>query len=132
MNDATSGLGKGKEGSKSSGVPLLDGKHTYQRKKLPRKEFCSSQPVVDDNLGPGKKPLANLWKHVSRDVNESAEVKITAIKCGKTKMINGKKDASSKSRSSLNVDNSSPNDQLTLKNKTSRKVVKFAHTVQSK
>ncbi|XP_058767936.1 histone-lysine N-methyltransferase ATXR7-like isoform X2 [Vicia villosa] len=131
LNDATSGLGKGKKGSKNSGVPLLDGKHTYQRKKLPRKEFCSSQPVVDDNLGPGKKPLANLWKHVSGDVNESAEVKITAIKCGKTKMIKGKKDTSSKSRSSFNVDNSSPNDQLSLKNKTSQKVAKFAHTVQN-
>ncbi|CAI8590000.1 unnamed protein product [Vicia faba] len=130
LNGVTSGLGKGKEGSKSSGVPLLDG-NTYHRKKLPRKEFCSFQPVVEDNLGPGKKPLANLQKHVSGDVNESAKVKITAIKHGKTKMIKGKKDASSKSGSSFNVDNSSPNDQLSLKNKTSQKVVKFAHTVQN-
>ncbi|XP_050920367.1 histone-lysine N-methyltransferase ATXR7 isoform X9 [Lathyrus oleraceus] len=131
LNNATSGLGKRKEGSKSSGVRLLDGKHTYQRKKLPRKEFCSFQPVVEDDLGPGKKPLANLWKHVSGDVNESSEVKITAIKGGKTKMIKGKKDAFSKSGSSFNVDNSSPNDQLSLKNKTSQKALKFAHTVQN-
>ncbi|CAK8531800.1 unnamed protein product [Lathyrus sativus] len=131
LNGATSGLGKRKEGSKSSGVCLLDGKYAYQRKKLPRKEFCSFQPVVEDNLGPGKKPLANLWKHVSGDVNESSEVKITAIKGGKTEMIKGKKDASSKSGSSVNVDNSSPNDQLSLKNKTSQKALKFAHTVQN-
>ncbi|CAJ2637688.1 unnamed protein product [Trifolium pratense] len=130
LNDATSVLGKVKEGTKSSRVPLATGKHTYHRKKLSRKELCSFQPVVEDNSGPGKQPLAKLRKHVSGDVKESAEVKITAIKSGKAKMIKGKKDTSSKSKSSVNVDNSSPSDQLSLK-KTSPKVLKFACTVQN-
>ncbi|KAL5077188.1 hypothetical protein RYX36_016172, partial [Vicia faba] len=74
LNGFTSGLGKGKEGSKGSGVPLLDG-NTYHRKKLPRKEFCSFQPVVEDNLGPEKKPMANLQKHVSGDLDETRMMK---------------------------------------------------------
>jgi len=125
------GLGKVKEGAKSSGVPLAIEKYTYHRKNPSRKELCSSKPVVEDNSGPGKKPLAKLRKDVSGDVNESAEVKATAIKRGKAKMIKGKKDTSSKRNSSVNVDNSSPSDQLSLKNKTSQKVSKFARTVQS-
>lgn len=131
LNDATLGLGKVKEGAKSSGVPLAIEKYTYHRKNLSRKELCSSKPVVDDNSGPGKKPLAKLRKDVSGDVKESAEVKVTAIKRGKSKMIKGKKDTSSKKSSSVNVDNSSPSVQLSLKNKTSQKVSKFAHTVQN-
>lgn len=125
------GLGKVKEGAESSGVPLAIGKYTYHRKNLSRKELCSSKPVVEDNSGPGKEPLAKLRKDVSGEVNESAELKVTATKCGKAKMIKGKKDTSSKRSSSVNVDNSSPSDQLSLKNKTSQKVSKLAHTVQS-
>ncbi|GAU39686.1 hypothetical protein TSUD_320990 [Trifolium subterraneum] len=131
LNDATSELGNVKEGTKSSRVPLATGKHTYHRKKLSRKELCSFQPVVEDNSGPGKQPLAKLRKRVSGDVKESAEVKITALKSGKAKMIKGKKDTSSQSRSSVNVDNSSPSDQLSLKNKTSQKVLKLSCTVQN-
>jgi hypothetical protein len=131
LNDATSELRKVKEGTKSSRVLLATGKHTYHRKKPSRKEFSSFLPVVEDNLGPGKQPLAKLRKHASGDVKESAEVKITTIKRGTAKMIKGKKDTSSKSRSSVNVDNSSHSDQLSLKNKTNLKVLKFARTVQS-
>ncbi|WJX23899.1 [histone H3]-lysine(4) N-trimethyltransferase [Trifolium repens] len=131
LNDATSELRKVKEGTKSSRVLLATGKHTYQRKKPSRKELSSFQPVVEDNLGPGKQALAKLRKHASGDVKESAEVKIATIKRGTAKMIKGKKDTSSKSRSSVNVDNSSHSDQLSLKNKTNLKVLKFARTVQN-
>jgi hypothetical protein len=53
LSDATSGLGKVKEGTKSSGVPLAI-KYTYYRKKLSRKKFFYSQFVVEDDSGPGK------------------------------------------------------------------------------
>jgi hypothetical protein len=53
LSDATSGLGKVKEGTKSSGVPLAI-KYTYYRKKLSRKKFFSFQFVVEDDSGPGK------------------------------------------------------------------------------
>lgn len=132
MHDATSGLGKVKEGAKSSEVPMLIGKHTYHRKKLSRKALCSSQSIIEDDSGPEKRPLAKLRKHVSGDVDESAEVKTTAVKRGKTKMIKGTKDTSSKGRSSsVNINSSLLTDQLSVKNKTSRKVLKFSRTVQS-
>ncbi|KAL1321020.1 hypothetical protein AAHE18_14G099100 [Arachis hypogaea] len=55
LNDATSGLGKMKEGAKgSSGVPLVNGKYTYHRKKLSHKELCSSQSASVDDSRPGK------------------------------------------------------------------------------
>ncbi|XP_004487925.1 histone-lysine N-methyltransferase ATXR7 isoform X2 [Cicer arietinum] len=131
LDDATSGLGKVKEGAKSSGAPPVSGKYAYYRKKLSRKEFGSSQSVVEDDSGPGKQPLAKLRKIVSGDVHETAEVKIAAIKRGKAKMFKGKKDTSSKSRSSVIVNNSSPSYQLSLTNKTSQKVLKLACTVQN-
>ncbi|XP_061368682.1 histone-lysine N-methyltransferase ATXR7 isoform X2 [Gastrolobium bilobum] len=105
LNDATSGLGRVKEGAKSSsGVPLVVGKYTYYRKKLSRKELCSSQSVADDS-GPGKQPVAKLRKLVSGDVGETAEIKKAAVNRGKTRVIKGK-DTSSKGRSSpVNVNN---------------------------
>jgi hypothetical protein len=53
LNNATSGPGKVKEGTQSSGLPLAI-EYTYYRKKLSRKEFFSSQFVVEDDSGPGK------------------------------------------------------------------------------
>ncbi|MCI26729.1 histone-lysine N-methyltransferase SETD1B, partial [Trifolium medium] len=53
LNDATSEPGKVKEGTKCSGVPLAI-EYTYYHKKLSRKEFFSSQSVVEDDSGPGK------------------------------------------------------------------------------
>jgi hypothetical protein len=53
LSDATSGPGKVKEGTKSSGVPLAI-KYTYYHKKLSRKEFFSSQSVVEDDSWPVK------------------------------------------------------------------------------
>lgn len=134
MNDsiATSGLGRVKEGAKSAGVPLVIGKYTYYRKKLSRKEPCSSQSVMEDDSGPVRRPMAKLMKHVSGDVGVTAEVKIAAMKREKAKMIKGKKDTSSKGRPSpINVNSSSPRAQLSLKNKTSQKVLKFSRAVQS-
>ncbi|KAK7303872.1 hypothetical protein RJT34_14790 [Clitoria ternatea] len=132
LNDATYRLGRVKEGSKSSSeVPLMIGKHTYHRKKLSRKELFSSQSVAEDDSWPGKQPAAKLRKHVSGDVSEMPGVKIAAVKHGKAKTINRKKDASSKGRSSpVNVNCSSHSDQLSLKNKIGPEVIKFSSEVQ--
>ncbi|KAJ1393103.1 SET domain [Sesbania bispinosa] len=131
LNVATSGLRRVKEGAKSSsGAPQAIGKYTYHRKKLSRKELCSSQSVKEDDSGPGKQPVAKLRKPVSGGVNETAEDKITAVKRGKAMVIKEKKDTSAKGRPSpVIVNSSSLSDQLSLKNKTSRKVLK--NTVQN-
>ena len=133
LTDATSGLGRTKDRAKSSsGVPLVIGKYTYHRKKLSRKELCTSQSVSVDDSGSGKQPVSKLRKHVSGDLDETAKVKIAAVKRGKTRLIKGKKDKSTKSRSSpVNVNGSLDSDQSLLKNKTSLKALKLSHTVQS-
>ncbi|XP_027358727.1 histone-lysine N-methyltransferase ATXR7 isoform X2 [Abrus precatorius] len=132
LNHATSGLGRVKEGANnSSEVPLVSGKYTYYRKKLSRKELFPSQSVAKDDSGPGKQPVAKLRKHVSGDGNKTAEVKMASVKHRKTRIIKGKKDTSSKGRSSVNVTDSSQGDQLSLKNKTGRKVLKFSSKVQN-
>lgn len=121
-----------KEGAKSSSeVPPVIGKYTYCRKKLSRKELISSKSVAENDSRPGKQPVAKLRKHFSGDVGEAAEVKIASVKRGKTKMIKGKKDTSSKGKSSVSVNSSSHNDQLSLKNKAGQKVLKFSGEVQS-
>ncbi|RDY03803.1 Histone-lysine N-methyltransferase ATXR7, partial [Mucuna pruriens] len=132
LNGATSGLGRMKEGAKSSSeVPLVIGKKfTYCRKKQSRKELLSSQSVAENDSRPGKQPIAKLRKHVSVDVDEAAEVKITSVKCGRTKMIKGKKDTSSKDRSSVSVNSSLHSDQLSLKNKAGQKVLKFTDDIK--
>lgn len=105
-------------------------KYTSYSKKRSKKELHSSQCVTDDYLKPGKPPVAKLRK--SRDVDETAEVKITSLKPGKARMIKGKKDTHSNGRSSsVNVNSNSRSDQLSSKNKTSQKVLKFSSTVQS-
>ncbi|XP_029128251.1 histone-lysine N-methyltransferase ATXR7 isoform X2 [Cajanus cajan] len=130
LNGATSGLGRVNEGAKiSSEVPLVNGKNTYYRKKVSRKELFSSPSVAENGSSSGKQPMAKLRKHVSGDVKEAAEVKIAAVKCGKTKILKGKKDTSSKGSSSVGVNSSSHSDQLSLKNKADRKVLKFSDDV---
>ncbi|XP_028180508.1 histone-lysine N-methyltransferase ATXR7-like isoform X3 [Glycine soja] len=131
LNSATSGLGRVKEGAKSSSeVPPVIGKYTYCRKKLSRKELISSKSVAENDSRPGKQPVAKLRKHFSGDVGEAAEVKIASVIHGKTKMIKGKKDTTSKGKSSVSVNSSSHNDQLSLKNKAGQKVLKFSDDVK--
>ncbi|KAK7412991.1 hypothetical protein VNO78_04796 [Psophocarpus tetragonolobus] len=134
LNGATSasGLGRVKEGAKSSSeVPLLFGKNTYCRKKLLQKELLSSKSVAEKDCRlPGKQPAAKLRKLVSADVDEAAEVKIAFVEHGKTKTIKGKKDTSSKGRSTVSINSSSHNDQLSLKNTASQKVLKFSGDVR--
>ncbi|KAL2340176.1 hypothetical protein Fmac_008116 [Flemingia macrophylla] len=132
LNGATSGLGSvNGEAKSSSEVPPVNGKNTCCRKKLSRKESFLPLFVAESDSRPGKKPMAKLRKHVSGDVNEATEVKIAAVKCGKTKMIKGKKDKSSKRMSSVSVNSSSHSDQLSLKNKAGQKVSKFSGEVQN-
>lgn len=132
LNSATSGLGRVKEGAKSSSeVPPVIGKYTYCRKKLSQKELIFSKSVAENDSRTGKQLVTKLRKHVSGDVGEAAEVKIASVKRGKTKMIKGKKDTSSKGKSSVSVNSSSHNDQLSLKNKAGQKVLKFSGEVQS-
>ncbi|TKY72684.1 Histone-lysine N-methyltransferase ATXR7 [Spatholobus suberectus] len=132
LNGAPSGLGRVKEGANSSSeVPLAIGKYTYCRKKLSQKELFSSKSVAEKDSRPGKLPVAKLRKHVSGDVDEAAEVKIiAALKREKTRMIKGKKDTSSKGKSSVSVNSSSHSDQLSLKNKAGQKVLKFSDDVK--
>ncbi|KHN47714.1 Histone-lysine N-methyltransferase SETD1B [Glycine soja] len=131
LNSATSGLGRVKEGAKSSSeVPPVIGKYTYCRKKLSQKELIFSKSVAENDSRTGKQLVTKLRKHVSGDVGEAAEVKIASAKHGKTKMIKGKKDTSSKGKSSVSVNSSSHNDQLSLKNKAGRKVLKFSDDVK--
>ncbi|KAK7329349.1 hypothetical protein VNO77_23510 [Canavalia gladiata] len=130
LDNPTFGLGKAKEGAKSSSeVPLVIGKYTYYRKKLSRKELVSSQSVADDS-GPGKQAVTKLRKHVSGDVDETAEVKMATVKDGKTRLIKGK-GISSKGRSSVKANSGLHSDQLSLKNKTGPKVLKFSSKVQN-
>lgn len=132
LNSATSGLGRVKEGAKSSSeVPPVIGKYTYCRKKLSQKELIFSKSVAENDSRTGKQLVTKLRKHVSGDVGEAAEVKIASAKHGKTKMIKGKKDTTSKGKSSVSVNSSSHNDQLSLKNKAGQKVLKFSGEVQS-
>lgn len=119
LNGATSGLGRVKEGAKSSSeVRLVIGKNTYSRKKLSRKQLTSSQSIAENDSRPGKKPAAKLRKLVCGDVGEAVEVEIASDKHGKTRRIKGKKDSCSKGRSSVTVNGSSHSDQLSLKNKS--------------
>ncbi|BAT80193.1 Histone-lysine N-methyltransferase [Vigna angularis] len=129
LNGATSGLGRMKEGEKSSEVRLVIGKNTYYRKKLSRMELVSSQTVAENDSRPGKKPVGKLRKLVCGDVSEAVEVEIASVKHGKTKKIKGKKDSCSKGRSSVTVNASSQSDQLSLKNKAGQKVLKFSENV---
>jgi len=131
LNGATSGLGREKEGEKSSEVRLVIGQNTYYRKKLSRKELVSSQTVAEKDSRPGKKPAGKLRKLVCGDVGDAVEVEITSVKHGKTKRIKGKKDSCSKGRSSVTVNGSSHSDKLSLKNKAGQKVLKFSGEVQS-
>ncbi|KAE9598707.1 putative histone-lysine N-methyltransferase chromatin remodeling SET family [Lupinus albus] len=130
LNDSTSRLGRTMEGAKiSSGVPLVSGRHTYYRKKMVRKELCSSPSVSLDDSGPGEQHVAKLRKHASA-VLETAEVKITSTNSGKTRMIRRKKDLFDEGRSSP-VNGTLHSDQSSLKNKSSRKVLKSSCTVQN-
>ncbi|XP_019425745.1 PREDICTED: histone-lysine N-methyltransferase ATXR7 isoform X2 [Lupinus angustifolius] len=133
LNDSTSRLGRMMEGSKiSSGVPLVSAKQIYYHEKLSRKELGSSQSVSVDDSGPRKQSVAKLRKHASGGLNKTAEVKLAYNNSGKTRMIKRKKDVFAKGRSSpVNVNGSLHSDQSSLKNKSSRKVLKFSHTVQS-
>ncbi|XP_027903109.1 histone-lysine N-methyltransferase ATXR7 [Vigna unguiculata] len=130
LNGATSGLGREKEGEKSSEVRLVIGQNTYYRKKLSRKELVSSQTVAEKDSRPGKKPAGKLRKLVCGDVGDAVEVEITSVKHGKTKRIKGKKDSCSKGRSSVTVNGSSHSDKLSLKNKAGQKVLKFSDNVK--
>lgn len=122
-----------KEGAKfSSGVPPVIGKHTYYRKKLSRKELCSSRSEAVDDSSSGKQPVTKFRKHASGGLGETAGVKITTTKRGKTKMIKGKKDIFAQGRSSpVNVNSSLHSDQSSLKKKTSRKVLEISCNIQS-
>ncbi|CAL0301540.1 unnamed protein product [Lupinus luteus] len=62
----------------------------------------------------------------------SSEVKLAYTNSRKTRMIKRKKDVFAKGRSSpVNVNSSLQSDQSSLKNKSSRKVLKFSHIVQN-
>ena len=55
LNSATSGLGRVKEGAKSSSeVPPVIGKYTYCRKKLSQKELIFSKSVAENDSRTGK------------------------------------------------------------------------------
>ncbi|MED6175865.1 hypothetical protein PIB30_082301, partial [Stylosanthes scabra] len=103
LNDATYGLGKMKGDAKSSsGVPIVNGKYTYHRKKLSQKELCSSQSASVDDSRPRKQNVSKLRNRVLGDLDEAAEVKIAA-KRGKASVVKGKNHKSNKSKSSIPV-----------------------------
>ncbi|OIW14255.1 hypothetical protein TanjilG_21395 [Lupinus angustifolius] len=92
LNDSTSRLGRTVEGAKiSSVVPLVSGKLTYYRKKLARKELCSSPSVSLDDSDPGKQHVAKLRKHAFGNFDKTTKVKITSTNSGKTRMIKMKR-----------------------------------------
>ncbi|CAJ1975925.1 unnamed protein product [Sphenostylis stenocarpa] len=131
LNGATSGLGRVKEGTKSSSeVRPVIRKNTYCRKKLSQKELVSLQAVAKNDSRPGKKQVAKLRKLVCGDVEEAVEVEIDSVKHGKIRRVKGKKDPSSKGKSSVIVNGSSRSDQPSLKNKAGQKVLKFAENVK--